>query len=176
MEHATIGDYTLKRLGLEARQKPDWSEWEKLVSRARIPKPSVNISLVGKYVELHDAYMSVREALKHAGLQLGVEVEILWVHSSELEKGRCWEDVQQRRWHPGGPRPRPASGSGLAQADAEERFFGHEFGDGDDALGVGHWVVGEAVEVKAAGGVHEEEAVGASGGEDFETAREEGAR
>jgi CTP synthase len=58
-------------------------------------KPKVKVALVGKYVELHDAYMSVREALKHAGLELGVEVEILWVHSSELEKGRGWEEIKQ---------------------------------------------------------------------------------
>jgi CTP synthase len=61
------------------------------VEEVRRPKPLVKVALVGKYVELHDAYMSVREALKHAALALGVEVEICWVHSSELEKGRGWE-------------------------------------------------------------------------------------
>jgi CTP synthase len=48
---------------------------------------------VGKYIELHDAYMSVREAVKHAALSLGIEVEITWVHSAELEKGRGWESI-----------------------------------------------------------------------------------
>jgi CTP synthase len=43
---------------------------------------------VGKYVELHDAYMSVREALRHAELTLGLDIDLTWVHSSELEKGR----------------------------------------------------------------------------------------
>jgi len=95
MERVTIGDYILKRLGLEARQKPDWSEWEKLISRVRIPKPSVNVALVGKYVELHDAYMSVREALKHAALSLDVEVNISWVHSADLERSNNWEAVHQ---------------------------------------------------------------------------------
>ena len=51
----------------------------------------MKIALVGKYVELHDAYMSVREALKHAALPLGVDVDINWVHSVELEKGRGWD-------------------------------------------------------------------------------------
>ena len=51
--------------------KPDWSEWEKLVAEVRSPKPAVQIALVGKYVELQDAYMTVREALKHAALATG---------------------------------------------------------------------------------------------------------
>jgi CTP synthase len=95
MERATIGDYILKRLGLEARRKPDWTEWEKLIARVRDPKPCVKIALVGKYIELHDAYMSVREALKHAALSLDVEVEISWVHSADLERGNRWDAVQQ---------------------------------------------------------------------------------
>ncbi|MEE9599195.1 MAG: CTP synthase, partial [Anaerolineales bacterium] len=49
-------------------------------------KPTVNIALVGKYVELQDAYMSVREALQHAGLVNGVDVEITWIHSAKFEK------------------------------------------------------------------------------------------
>jgi CTP synthase len=91
VEKAGLGDYLMKRLGLEARRQPDWSEWNRLVDEVRRPKPSLRIALVGKYVELHDAYMSVREAVKHAGLALGLEVEINWVHSTDLEKGRGWE-------------------------------------------------------------------------------------
>ncbi|HNT22889.1 MAG TPA: CTP synthase [Anaerolineales bacterium] len=94
LEKAGIGDYLLKRLGLEARRQPDWSDWENLLERVRSPKPSVKVALVGKYVELHDAYMSVREALKHAGLALGVEVDIAWVHSAELEKGRGMDAIK----------------------------------------------------------------------------------
>jgi CTP synthase len=55
----------------------------------------VKVALVGKYVELHDAYISVREALTHAALSLGVELDLLWVHSADLEKGRGWEQVEQ---------------------------------------------------------------------------------
>jgi CTP synthase len=94
LERAGVGDYMLKRLGLEARRQPDWSAWEQIVAEVRKPKPVVKIALVGKYVELHDAYMSVRESLHHAALAVGVEVDISWVHSSELEKGRCWDLVQ----------------------------------------------------------------------------------
>ncbi len=95
LERLGVGDYMLERLGLQARRKPDWSEWERLVADIRRKKPVVKVALVGKYVELHDAYLSVREALYHAGLALGVEVEISWVHSSELEKGRGWDVVRQ---------------------------------------------------------------------------------
>jgi CTP synthase len=94
LERAGVGDYVLKRLGLEARRIPDWTEWKRLVEEVRKPKPVVKIALVGKYVELHDAYMSVRESLHHAALSNGVEVDISWVHSSELEKGRSWDAVQ----------------------------------------------------------------------------------
>jgi CTP synthase len=94
LERAGVGDYLLRRAGLDARAKPDWTTWEALVEKVELPKPKVKVALVGKYVELHDAYMSVREALKHAGLQAGVEVEIVWVHSSDLEKGRDWDNVK----------------------------------------------------------------------------------
>jgi len=94
IEKAGLADYVLKRLGLEARRQPDWSQWEGMVAKVRQEKQPVRVALVGKYVELHDAYMSVREALKHAGLAQGVEVEISWVHSAELEKNRGWEAVQ----------------------------------------------------------------------------------
>lgn len=93
LEKAEVGDYLLKRLGLEPREKPDWTEWVRLVEKVLTPKPSINISLVGKYVELHDAYLSVHEAIKHAALALGVEVEVQWVHSSELEKDRGWDVI-----------------------------------------------------------------------------------
>jgi CTP synthase len=94
LERAGVGDYLLKRAGLEARRQPDWTGWDAMVQKVSHPHPQVKVALVGKYVELHDAYMSVREALKHAGLALDVDVDILWVHSSDLEKGRSWEDVK----------------------------------------------------------------------------------
>jgi CTP synthase len=94
LENAKVGDYVLQRLGLEARQKPEWVKWEKMIAEIRRPKPTVKVALVGKYVELHDAYISVREALKHAALHLGVELDLSWVHSAELEKNRGWELIE----------------------------------------------------------------------------------
>ncbi len=95
LEKADVGEYLLEHLGLTARRKPNWSEWENLVKEVKRDKPTVRIALVGKYVELQDAYMSVREALLHSALALGIEVEIDWVHSAELEKGRGWEMVRE---------------------------------------------------------------------------------
>ncbi len=94
LEKMSVGDYLLERLGLKARRRPDFSDWQRLVEDVKQPKPTVRIALVGKYVELRDAYMSVREAIKHAALAVGVEVDIAWVHSAELEKERGWDVVQ----------------------------------------------------------------------------------
>ncbi len=94
LEKLGIGEYLLERLKLQPRKQPDWSEWERLVTDVRLPKPSVRVVLVGKYVELHDAYFSVREALKHAALAKGLEVQIDWLHASDLEKDRGWDLIE----------------------------------------------------------------------------------
>ncbi len=94
LEETGAADIILDKLGLQARQIPDWTDWKRLVRQAEKSKPKVKIALVGKYVELHDAYMSVREALNHAALNLGVEVEILWIHSTDLEKGRYLDELK----------------------------------------------------------------------------------
>jgi CTP synthase len=95
LEQMQVAEIILSRFGMEARAKPNWREWEELVARVRKPKPAVRVALVGKYVELQDAYMSVREALKHAGLALDREVEIEWIHSADLEKGRGWDQLRE---------------------------------------------------------------------------------
>jgi CTP synthase len=95
LEKFGIGDYLLERLGLKARRQPDLHDWDLLVEEVRRSKPPVRIALVGKYVELHDAYFSVREALDHAGLAQGVEVHIDWLHASDLEKDRGWDIIHQ---------------------------------------------------------------------------------
>jgi CTP synthase len=93
LDKAGVGDFLLERLGLTARSQPDWADWERLVLEVQRNKPTVRVALVGKYIELKDAYMSVREALLHSALSLGIEVIIDWVHSAELEKGRGWDIV-----------------------------------------------------------------------------------
>ncbi|HRN49782.1 MAG TPA: CTP synthase [Anaerolineales bacterium] len=93
LERLGVADYIVDTLGLQARHKPDLSAWEAISKSAHKDKPTVRIALVGKYVELHDAYLSVKEALVHAGLALGVEIEIDWIHASEVEKGRGWDEI-----------------------------------------------------------------------------------
>jgi CTP synthase len=94
LEREGLGELILSRLGLTARQTPDWSEWEAMVARSRTRRPALRIALVGKYVELQDAYMSVRESVRHAALATGVEADILWLHSAELEKGKGWAELE----------------------------------------------------------------------------------
>lgn len=69
--------------------EPDLSEWTDMVERSKIPSQCVKIAMVGKYVELRDAYLSVAEALKHAGIDNSADVEIIWVQSEEVTKDNC---------------------------------------------------------------------------------------
>ncbi len=66
--------------------EPDLSEWQEMVDRLQNPNRKVEIALVGKYTQLHDAYLSVVEALHHGGIENRTEVSIRWVDSEELEK------------------------------------------------------------------------------------------
>ena len=87
LERYHVAEYILNYFDLEPKTKPDLSAWKKITKAADKPKHHVKIALVGKYVELHDAYISVREALKHASLNNAASLEILWIHASDLEKG-----------------------------------------------------------------------------------------
>jgi len=95
LDQLGVGELVMEKLGVKATRKPDMKPWQRLVNEVRKPKPAVKVALVGKYVELQDAYMSVREALKHAALANGVEVEIGWVHSADLEKDKGWDIIQK---------------------------------------------------------------------------------
>jgi CTP synthase len=123
LERAGVGDYLVQKLNLKATRNPDMKPWEKLVERVRKPKPTVKVALVGKYVELQDAYMSVREALKHAALSNDVEVEIGWVHSADLEKDKGWEIIQNSDaiLVPGGFGSRGIEGKIMAARYAREK-------------------------------------------------------
>ena len=94
LEEANVAELVMERLGLESRTTPNWEKWKNMLLEISRPKPKVKVALIGKYVELHDAYMSVREALKHAALQVGVELDLEWIHSSDLEKGKCWDILE----------------------------------------------------------------------------------
>ena len=88
LEEAGLGDLVVKMLHLQDKvHPPDLDDWRSAIERLKHPQDTVTIALVGKYVELHDAYMSVREALIHAGLYFDRDVTIDWIHSETLEHG-----------------------------------------------------------------------------------------
>lgn len=90
LEENGLGDLIAERLKLDVRP-PDLTAWRKMVNDLKLSKKALRIALVGKYVELQDAYISVREALYHAALTLDRSVDIEWVRSEELGKGRGLE-------------------------------------------------------------------------------------
>lgn len=83
MEQEGLGKVVCRVLGIEDR-KTDLTEWTNMVNRFYNPKKSVTIALVGKYVELHDAYLSVVESLIHGGIANEAEVTIKWFDSEEF--------------------------------------------------------------------------------------------
>ncbi|MFN2242873.1 MAG: CTP synthase, partial [Anaerolineae bacterium] len=86
LEQASLGDYLVERLGLNTATPPDLGGWREVVEDIRRPKHPVRVGLVGKYVELRDAYLSVREALHHAGLRYDAAVDIDWIDSEQIER------------------------------------------------------------------------------------------
>jgi len=83
LEREGLADVVVRRLGLICHM-PDLTEWADMVHRAKNPSGAVEIALVGKYVALHDAYLSVAEALTHAGIANGVRVDVRWVDSETV--------------------------------------------------------------------------------------------
>lgn len=83
LEEANFSGVVARELGMELPEA-DLTEWKNMVAQIENPKGEVNIALVGKYVQLHDAYLSVAEALKHAGYYHEVKVNIDWIDSEQL--------------------------------------------------------------------------------------------
>ena len=85
LESQGLSDIVCRELGLKTAP-PELSDWAAMVKRVKTAKKRVTVGLVGKYVQLHDAYLSVAEALRHAGYALGTEVEIRWIDSTEVRE------------------------------------------------------------------------------------------
>lgn len=79
-----LDEVILRRFRLPIRGEPDLTRWHAFIEGLRHPQRTVRVALVGKYVELHDAYKSIQEALIHAGGWRAVRVEIAWTHSGEI--------------------------------------------------------------------------------------------
>ncbi len=89
-EEQNVADLVCRKLGLEER-KPDLDEWRRMVDNIRTAKDHVRIALVGKYVQLHDAYLSVSEAVTHAGFENHAKVDIDWIDSETLDPSKLDE-------------------------------------------------------------------------------------
>ena len=83
LEAAGFSAVVCRELGLDT-PAPDLAEWEALVDQIKAPRSTVTIGLVGKYVQLHDAYLSVAEALRHAGYPLEASIDIRWIDSETV--------------------------------------------------------------------------------------------
>ena len=88
LEKSNFSSVVCRELGLEA-PAPELTEWEQMVERIKSADKHVTIGLVGKYVQLHDAYLSVAEALRHAGYALGAEVTIQWIDSETITEANA---------------------------------------------------------------------------------------
>lgn len=86
MEQEGLAEQTINLLQLEHRQ-PDLHSWQTLVNRLYSPSHKIDIALVGKYVRLNDAYLSVVEALRHAAIAIGCDLNLHWINSEDLESG-----------------------------------------------------------------------------------------
>ena len=83
-----VDTIVLEKLGLPTTAKRDLVKWRKFVERVKHPKKTVRIGMVGKYIQLQDAYKSITEAFIHAGAENDAKVEVVWISSEELEEKR----------------------------------------------------------------------------------------
>lgn len=94
LEESNLSNIVCRELHLDV-PAPDMTEWNEMLDRIRKRNKTVKIGLVGKYVELHDAYLSVVESLNHAGYENGAVVDIDWIQASDLES-YTEEEVAER--------------------------------------------------------------------------------
>ena len=90
LEDQNLSGIVCRELGIDA-PAPELTEWKQLVKKIYHRSKTVTIGLVGKYVQLHDAYLSVAEALRHAGYALDADVQIQWIDSEALTEGNYKE-------------------------------------------------------------------------------------
>jgi CTP synthase len=93
LQDQKLDQLTCEHLKLDCRE-PDMEEWNELLNKVRNLSRKTKIALVGKYVELQDAYISVVEALKHAGYQFDADIEVKWLNSELVTKENVGELLQ----------------------------------------------------------------------------------
>ena len=132
LEKQGLPDLVIKHLGLECSEL-DLTEWNSIVERVKNPKGKVTIALVGKYVELRDAYISVAESLGHGAIANNVEVEIKWIQAEDVNEENSEKLFEEADGIlvPGGFGDRGVEGKIQAIKYARERkipFFGIALG------------------------------------------------
>ena len=90
-----IDDFVLDHFRIDDAPVPDLTGWEEMTSRAVGARQRVRIALVGKYIKLEDAYLSVVESLKHAGIEHGTQIDVDWIDSEQLETPEARERLNQ---------------------------------------------------------------------------------
>ena len=91
LEREKLGQKMLKHFHLESRKEPDWTSWQKLVSMIKNPPTKIKVAIVGKYLDvgdfsLTDSYVSIYQALVHAGAAASVGIEISWINAYNFEQ------------------------------------------------------------------------------------------
>ena len=128
LEQGRFSEVVLRELGIDAPE-PDLKEWKELVRKIKGRDKEIHIGLVGKYVQLHDAYLSIAEALAHAGFALDSHVSIDWIDSEEMDESNYRERLKKVSGIivPGGFGDRGIEGMILAARYAREEkipYFG----------------------------------------------------
>jgi len=93
MQKQNLDVTILKKFGMDEGKTPDMSRWQDFVEKIKNPKQKIKIALVGKYVELHDAYKSIIESFIHAGATHEAKVELQFIHSEELREDNICEKL-----------------------------------------------------------------------------------
>ncbi len=94
LEKLGVADFICARMQMECHSA-DLTEWRKMVEHIKKPKPAVTIGIVGKYIDLEDAYMSVYGALQHAATQQDYEAQIEWIAAEDLERQRGLDRLER---------------------------------------------------------------------------------
>jgi CTP synthase len=118
LEKAHFSEVVCRELGIQVPEA-DLHEWTQMVERIENRDKNVEIGLVGKYVGLHDAYLSVAEALRHAGYQYGANINIHWIDAEEIEK--CHANMTQVPLYNGNESNDIAKGNGSNAVAGKEK-------------------------------------------------------
>ena len=95
LEDAGLGNWIVQQMGLVESVAPEagLAPWRQFVTDLRRAKPTLRIAIVGKYVALEDSYLSVKESLIHAGMAAGWDIDVAWISSEDLERGRKFDHL-----------------------------------------------------------------------------------